>query len=419
MLTSLLRLAAATSAAALISPASPAGLPGSSAEDAQLNLPAGHAIGTGQGVTVAVLDTGVNARLPGLRGKVTAGPQFITGGTIAGWGVHGTEMASCVLHVAPGAHVLAIRVITDRGKGKTHGRDPIASGIGYAVAHGARVISMSLGTSTGGFASYDRLEAAAVQNAVSHGVVVVASSGNNGGPATAFFDEGSGSTGQDDESAPAMFTPVIAVGAVGADGTRASFSTVHSYVSVSAPGVSVPALSVNGTPTTSTGTSPAGALVAGVAALIVARHPGLAPFQVAQALESTARHPAGGWNSEVGYGVVNAAAALRAAAAMQPAAASQPPVAYTGARYFGQGPAADQMPSRPLFATGNMIAAVISCIIGFALLACVVLVYRRGRRRTTSPPAATPGAVGPAGPVGPGVAGPPSPWYGEPDRHWR
>jgi subtilisin family serine protease len=382
MLTSLFRLAAATSVAALISPA---GLPGSSVEDAQLDLAAAHAVSTGQGVTVAVLDTGVNARLPGLRGKVTAGPQFITGGTIAGWGVHGTEMASCVLHVAPGAHVLGIRVITDRGQGKAHSRDPIASGIDYAVAHGAKVISMSIGSSSGGFSSYDRRQAAAVQNAVAHGVVVVASSGNNGGPATAFLAEGSGSTGQDDESLPAMFTPVIAVGAVGANGERASFSTVHAYVSVSAPGVSVPALSVNGTPTTSTGTSPAGALVAGVAALIVARHPGLAPFQVAEAMESTARHPAGGWNSEVGYGVVNAAAALRAAVAMSPAAASQPQVAYTGSRYYGQGPAADQLPARPLFATARLMLAIVFAAIGFGLAGCAVLLYRRGRRAGPGP----------------------------------
>lgn len=108
-----------------------------------------------------------------------------------------------------------------------------------------------------------------------------------------------------------MFTPVIAVGAVGANGGRAGFSTVHSYVSVSAPGVSVPALSVNGTPTTSTG---------------------------------------------------------------------QPPVAYTGARYFGQGPAADRLPGRPLFATPNLMLAIVFCVIGFGLVACAVLLYWRGRR---------------------------------------
>jgi len=351
--------------------------------DAALSLPAAHALSVGRGVTVAVVDTGVSASVPGLRGQVIEGPQYVTGGTLdGGWGIHGTEMASDVLHVAPGARILSVRVLADNGGGTDRAKDPVASGIRYAAQHGAKVITLSLGNSEGAFGSYDRYEAAAVQYAVARGerLVVLAAAGNNASPAPAGFVSGA-SSGEDDESFPAGFTPVIGVGAVTSAGQHAYFSTVHSYVSVSAPGISVPGISSDGRLFSDTGTSPACALTAGVAALILSRYPHLAPLQVATALEHGVARPGAPWNPLVGYGSVDAAAALRAAAVLRPAPSSQPPVAYHGPAYFGQGPAAARLPDRPMFATRSLISAIAFLAAGLTLIGVAVRLHRRGRRR--------------------------------------
>jgi subtilisin family serine protease len=135
--------------------------------------------------------------------------------------------------------------------------------------------------------------------------VVIASAGNSGGPA----DSSRG--GEAPESFPANYPGVISVGAVGSTGAVAGFSSDNLSVQVAAPGVSVPAQGRDGQYWWVSGTSPACALVAGVAALIKSRYPGLAPDLVASALTSTTTdQPPGGYDSQVGFGIVDAAAAL-------------------------------------------------------------------------------------------------------------
>jgi subtilisin family serine protease len=288
-----------------------------------LNAEAAWQVTRGTGVTVAVIDSGVNPDVSDLKGSVVTGPNF-TGVTTSpaskDWGIHGTWMASLiaghghdggfsgVIGIAPEARILSVRVIPDRqdphyGKyereAETVIQQSLANGIAYAVAHGAQVISMSIGYSAPSGAVRGEL-----QKAYDHGVVVIASAGNSGGPA------GSGRS-QAPESFPANYPGVISVGAVDWRGAVAGFSSDNLSVQMAAPGVAVPAQGRDGQYWSVSGTSPACALVAGVAALIKARYPGIKPEAVATALTSTTTdRPSRGYDNQVGFGIVDAAGAL-------------------------------------------------------------------------------------------------------------
>jgi len=290
-----------------------------------MSVPAAWQLTQGAGVTVAVIDSGVNPDVSDLAGSVHAGPDYTgisTRPSNPNWGVHGTWMASLiaghgdppggdsgVIGIAPRSTILSIRVIPDRSD-PHYGRyarelepnieNSLARGIDYAVQHGAKVISMSIGYSAPNGAVRQ-----ALQQAFSRGVVVVASAGNSGAPA------GASDGGQAPVSFPADYPGVISVGAVNPAGAVAYFSSDNLSVQIAAPGEQVPAQGRDGQYWWVSGTSPACALVAGVAALIKARYPGIAPDLVASALNSTTTgRPAAGYDSQVGFGIVNAAAAL-------------------------------------------------------------------------------------------------------------
>ncbi len=313
-----------------------------------LNAEAAWQVSRGAGVTVAVIDSGVNPYVSDLNRSVVTGPDFTgvhTSTASQNWGVHGTWMASLiaghghdggfsgVIGVAPQARILSIRVIPDRADPhyKRYEREPetfiqqsLARGIDYAVAHGARVISMSIGYSAPSAAVRRALQAA-----YDHGVVVVASAGNSGGPS------GSSRAGEAPESFPANYPGVISVGAVKSSGAVAGFSSDNLSVQVAAPGVNVPAQGRDGQYWLVSGTSPACALVAGIAAIIKSKYPGLTPDLVAGAMTSTTTdRPARGYDSQVGFGIVDAAAALAKAAHLAGARPAQAGVK-AAARYQG------------------------------------------------------------------------------------
>jgi type VII secretion-associated serine protease mycosin len=348
----------------------------------------------GAGVTVAVIDSGVNPDVSDLSGSVITGPDYTgvnTSPSSRNWGVHGTWMASLiaghghdggvdgVTGIAPRARILSIRVIPDRGDphyGKYEReqeaviQQSLADGIRYAVAHGAQVISMSIG-----YSAPSATVRAELQKAYDHGVVVIASAGNSGGP--------SGSARPDDapESFPADYPGVISVGAVNTNGVVANFSSDNLSVKVAAPGISVPAQGRDGEYWLVSGTSPACALVAGVAALIKSRYPHLAPDLVASALTSTATdRPAGGYNSQVGFGIVDAAAALTRAgrlAGVRPVEASIKDTA----RYHGTFAAA---PVRPR-GSGQLVLFGLLALTSLALAAAAatqLILLRRGSRES-------------------------------------
>jgi subtilisin family serine protease len=361
-----------------------------------MNVPAAWRLTQGGGVTVAVIDSGVNPDVSDLAGSVRSGPDYTgisTRPASPDWGVHGTWMASLiaghghpaggddgVIGVAPRSAILSIRVIPDRADphyGRySHEQEPaiqdaLARGIDYAVRHGAKVISMSIG-----YSAPDAAVKQALQQAFSHGVVVVASAGNSGAPA------GTSDTDMAPESFPADYPGVISVGAVNGTGAVAGFSSDNLSVQVAAPGVGVLAQGRDGQYWSVSGTSPACALVAGVAALIKSRYPHLAPKLVARALTSTTTgRPAGGYNSRVGFGIVDAAAALAKAGKL--AGDPPAPAGITAAARFGGGPAA--VAQAPVHTRGS------DRLILFVLLALtsLVLATAAGLRLTVprrSPP---------------------------------
>ncbi|MFC0865731.1 S8 family serine peptidase [Sphaerimonospora cavernae] len=273
----------------------------------------------GRGVTVAVLDSGVDPGHRDLVGSVVVGRDFTVGANPRGVGplrLHGTYMASLIaghghgpggrdgiIGVAPEAKVLSVRVILeDEEPGfRTFNSDPrfegvVAKGIRYAVDHGADVINLSLSKDLP-----TEAERAAIRYAISKGVILVAAAGNDGaGKRTAPY------------SYPASIPGVISVAAVTPAMRRASFSNRNSSVLVAAPGVDILGAGPGDEYWVGRGTSQATALVSGVAALIKARHPRMAPALVAQALTSSPARK-GAYNTAIGFGVVNAYRALNIA----------------------------------------------------------------------------------------------------------
>ncbi len=382
----------------------------------------------GRGVTVAVLDSGVNPDVSDLAGSVTTGPDLTDTGTPASnpaWGEHGTWMASLIaghghaggesgiLGIAPQSRILSIRVITDHddpGRNRYQHEPPdkiqhaLASAIRYAVRHGAAVISMSIG-----YNSPSTAVRAALQYAIDRGTVVAASSGNSGD--SSFAREHRYAP----YSFPADYPGVIAVGAAKDDGSPASFSSGNLSVQVAAPGVNVPSQGRDGQYWEVSGTSPACALVAGVAALIKARHPWLAPALVDRAIISTTRdRPLHGYDERVGFGMVDAAAALAEAKLLARAIPDRglSASAFQGAQgvvlagqHFGGGPS---RVARPPVRPRRVWPLALLGLLGLTSLVLIVAsltritVVRRSRRHMSAQP---PRAPRPPGQAPPSVTG--------------
>lgn len=370
-------------------------------ESEALGLSSAHGTTRGDGIKVAVLDSGVEENHPALRGKVTTGPDYVQDGLQPGdprWGEHGTAMASDVLKAAPKASILSVRVIDDKTKEESElrsGPSPISKGINYAVKHGADVISLSLGGESFG-SRFEESETLAVAHAVHQGIPVIASAGNDGDV-------------WNDSSYPAGYPGVISVAAVQQGGARAKFSTVRTYNAVAAPGVGIVSAKNTGGYSAVNGTSPAAALTAGVVALMLSANDKLTPAQVRSVLTSTANNPPGKWNPLVGYGPVNAAAAVRASA--KPPSDLTVPVEYKGKQHLAA-PDGTSKTDHPELETGELMVYLGIAGAGLLMVTGAILLRRAGRRRTAAALATGPGGpTGPVGPMGPGgpggFAGPP------------
>lgn len=275
------------------------------------------ATSTGATVKVAVIDTGIQADHPDLKDNIKGGTRFyVQGSTVyqdSRWGDdngHGTHVAGTiaardntvgVVGVAPNVELYAVKVLDKFGNGPW---SAVAAGVRWAADNGMDVASMSLGGAGGSWALY-----AAVDYALAHGVVLIASSGNSG----------DGSPATDEISYPAGYDGVIAVGATSSTDAVASFSSSAPYVTLCAPGVSVYSTYKSSRYATLSGTSMAAPHVAGAAALVLATTISAAydadsdgawdPAEVKAKLQDTATDIGAAANS-CGAGLVDAAAAV-------------------------------------------------------------------------------------------------------------
>ncbi|MFF3555235.1 type VII secretion-associated serine protease mycosin [Streptomyces tsukubensis] len=333
----------------------------------------------GEGVTVAVLDTGVDDEHPDLKRNVLPGKDLIGFGAVRGdraWARHGTAMAgiiaahgrgwndeSGVVGIAPEAKILPVRVILEGGdnareKARKSRGTALAQGIRWAADQGADVINLSLGDDSES-AHPEPGEDAAVQYALAKGAVVVASAGNGG-------EKG------DRISYPAAYPGVIAVTAVDRFGNRASFSTRRWYATVSAPGVDIVIPDPDRKYYEGWGTSAAAAFVSGAVALVRSAHPGLTPAQIKRLLVDTARdRPDSGRDDSLGYGTVDPAAAIEEGKQLRP---RDPKTATAGYAkpYFGPGP----QPEEPDETPSNWLAPLVGG--AGAVVLAIAVVLRRG-----------------------------------------
>jgi subtilisin family serine protease len=269
-----------------------------------VNAPEAWARGyTGQGIVVAVLDTGVDRNHADLAGNIwTNAGEIANDGLdndgngyvddVYGWNFangnnntldgnrHGTHVAGTIAAanngfgatgVAYNARIMPVKVLNDSGSGSYSG---IAQGIRYAVDNGADVINMSLG---GG--STVSVVQSALQYASSRGVIVVMAAGNEGAAQPGYPASNATSWG-------------LAVGAVNSSNQMASFSnragSNSSMRYVTAPGVRVYSTLPNGGYGFLNGTSMAAPHVAGVVALMLNANPNLTDAQVRQIITATA-----------------------------------------------------------------------------------------------------------------------------------
>ena len=280
---------------------------------------------TGAGVTVAVIDTGVDDSSPQLAGKVVDGGSLLSdngGGGKDDKVGHGTKVAGIIaasplpgatgfVGLAKGATILAIRQNDSEGNGNV---TTLVEAIKQAIQKGARVINISQDVrsqdDTGKFPGYDQLEAV-IALAEKSNVVVVASSGNDG---------------KEGPTYPAAYDTVLAVGASDRNNERAAFSQYGEFVDIAAPGVDMLSTVPKGGQCVDNGTSFASPYVAGLAALLVGAHPDWTAKQVRARIEQTAQRTEHDRNRFIGWGVADPLKAVTTKAAPAETAVPDPPV---------------------------------------------------------------------------------------------
>lgn len=286
---------------------------------AAIGLPQAQAMASGHGVTVAVLDTGIDLAHPALAGRLLPGWDFVDGDAdpsdtalpAQGGHGHGTHVAGLVAWAAPGARILPLRVLDAEGQGNAwvlaeamlHAIDPDHN---PATADGARVINLSLAGLEPSqlMHTIDQLVNCALPDAGSPadplvdlhdagynddrqrcaaqgGAVVVAGAGNDGSSSLRTWPAAESAYG------------LIPVAASTAQGRLASFSNSGNWITLAAPGDLVTSAVPGGGYATWSGTSMATPLVAGAVALLRERFPQLAPHDVARCLQASGAKLAG------------------------------------------------------------------------------------------------------------------------------
>jgi type VII secretion-associated serine protease mycosin len=266
----------------------------------------------GAGITIAVIDTGVDGTAPELVGAVVAGGDFSGLGSSNGQtpvgadgSEHGTMVASLaagrgtggnngVIGSAPEASIMPLSI--GFGAGATDSDAQIAKAVRYAVDHGAKVINMSLTRNT---LEWPQSWDDAFLYAMQHNVVVVAAAGNRG-------------SGTTEVGAPATMPGVLTVAGADSAGTASFDASAQGItIGVTAPSEKLVAVVPGGQHVLWNGTSGAAPIVSGVVALVMAAHPELDANNVINRIVSTARDAgAPGVDPIYGFGLINAAAAV-------------------------------------------------------------------------------------------------------------
>jgi Subtilase family/Fervidolysin N-terminal prodomain len=265
---------------------------------AKLHLPQAHHLSTGQGVLVAVIDTGIDRLHPEIAGAVAG--TFDAIGAREPPDAHGTAIAGAIIAhgrligAAPAARILAIRAFTTAGPDAEATTMTVVRSIEYAMAQGARVINMSFA------GARDPVIGRSLAQARRKGIVLVAAAGNAGPDSPPLY--------------PAADPNVIAVSATDVDDRLLDVANRGRQIAVTAPGVDVLLPAPGGRYQIATGTSFAAAHVAGIVALMLAKNAQLGPEQVRSILTATARDLGPkGRDDEFGAGLADAYRAVAAA----------------------------------------------------------------------------------------------------------
>lgn len=318
-----------------------------------LQLAEAQKFATGAGVTVAVIDTGVNGspRVP-----AEPGGDFVdqAGNGMSDCDSHGTLTASIIagraaptdgfIGVAPNARILSLRQTSEAFQPVGARQDPndpnttqtagslrsLARAVVHAANLGAQVINISEAACYKITRPIDETGlGAAINYAVNvKNAVVVAAAGNTGQDCTqnpppdpAAPTDPRGWQQVQTVVSPAWYAPlVLTVGSINDNGQPSNFSMSGPWVGAAAPGANITALGYDGQPVNALqgqdgpipigGTSFSAAYVSGLAALLRQRFPDLTPAQIMNRITATARHPGGGVDNYVGAGVIDPVAAL-------------------------------------------------------------------------------------------------------------
>ncbi len=247
-----------------------------------VRAPGAWARSRGQGVKVAVVDTGVDLRHPDLQGRLAGGYNALRPGRDPaddnGHGTHvaGTAAASDdaggVVGVAPEAHLYAVKVLDAFGSGML---SDLVDGLHWCLGEGIQVVNMSLGSE-----HTNATFAEAIRRAHEGGLLLVAAAGNSG-------------PGQDTVQYPARYPETVSVSAINAGGSMPDFASRGPRVDILAPGQDVLSDWPGGGLRTLSGTSMAAPHVSGAAALLLAAKGPLPPDEVRLRLRQAGRPVAG------------------------------------------------------------------------------------------------------------------------------
>jgi membrane-anchored mycosin MYCP len=318
-----------------------------------LKLADAQKFANGDGITVAVIDTGVNAspRVP-----AEPGGDFVdkSGNGLSDCDAHGTLTASIIagrpsptdgfVGVAPAARLVSLRQTSDNFQpvgARTDPNDPnttqtagslrsLARSIVHAANLGAQVINISEAAC---YKITRRIDETGLGAAIAYAVnvknaVIIVAAGNTGAdcsqnppPDPAFPADPRGWKQVQTIVSPAWYSPlVLTVGGIAQNGQPSNFSMSGPWVGAAAPAENITALGYDGNPVNAlpgqdgpipiNGTSFAAAYVSGVAALVRQKYPELNAIQVINRITATARHPGGGVDNYIGAGSVDPVAAL-------------------------------------------------------------------------------------------------------------